>query len=325
MRFFLSILILCQGSLYAVEADFDVAIVGTSPVSLLEAIYHVYSNERVLIIEADEVLGGAWKSIDVCGIAHVDLGCHLIGSDQKLKTFFETYFGCDFVCLDHFMERMDPNHARCSNGYYFSGGCHELISKLSSVIDGCDNAVLVQNRLESVFFDLERGCVDLKMSGLHLTVKKLIVTPASQFHVDHPGFDNARSSRHKIDHLYVLLEEEGPVRFTYQNGITSGMFRAMNLTPFLEMSEGNTQLIVIQTNGNAGVGDLDRFLDALKSKGLLTEKARALTVDTYSYSQSLVNTIAMKEVGGPLIEVLDSSSFSGMSRYLDKWTSVLRP
>lgn len=325
MRFLLSVLVLCQSALFAYETDFDVAIVGTSPVSLLEAIYHIHSNERVLIIEADERIGGAWKSIDVCGIPHVDLGCHLLGTDQQFKQFLETCFGCSFVCLNHHTESVTADHAGCPRGYYFKGGCQELISKLLQAISGHENALLVHNRLESVFFDNERGCVDLDMPGQRLTVKKLIMTPAAEFHVRNPGFNNDNSTTQIYNHLYVLLQEEGLARFTYQTGIAKGMTRVMNLTPFLDMPEANTQLLAIQVQGNYAITDVDRFIGILKSRELLTEEAKVLAVDTWSYSQSTMDTAEIKDFAGPLIEVLDSSSFSGLSRYLDKWKKLLLP
>ncbi len=97
-------------------ADFDCAIVGTSPVPLFEALYRHHSGERVLILEAAAECGGAWKSIDICGIAHADMGCHEISSSIDLNRFLEDYAGCSMIS--------------CHTNYYFSNGCFELINNL---------------------------------------------------------------------------------------------------------------------------------------------------------------------------------------------------
>src|ERR1700679_357215 len=204
MRYIFTIFLVLQSCLFAAEVDFDVAIVGTSPIAMLEAIYHMRCNERVLILEEDERCGGAWKSIDVCGVAHADLGCHMIGSDQKLKKFFEEYFGCKFLCLEHVNNEAIGEHARCSKGFYFSGGCHELISRLKEVIDSCEHALLIHQKLDSIYVD-PSGHVELSLGGRCFTTAKLIITTASHFHVQNPGFTNPNFPVHNYHHLYLLV------------------------------------------------------------------------------------------------------------------------
>ncbi len=188
MRIVLLIAIFFQSFLIAAQTDFDVAIVGTSPVSMLEAIYHIHLNERVLILEADEKCGGAWKSVDMCGIANADLGCHLIGSDAKLKEFFEDYFGCRFICLEHSNFEAGGEHARCPNGFYFSKGCHELISKLKSAIESSENALLINQKLDSIYVDEERAHIELELGCRRYTTAKLIITPTERFSREEPQF-----------------------------------------------------------------------------------------------------------------------------------------
>ncbi len=325
MRVLVLYLILVHGILFSSTADFDVAVVGTSPVSLLEAIHHIRSGEKVLIIEADARFGGAWKSIDICGVAHADLGCHEIGSDKRLKSFFETQFGCHFVCLDHYSKFSDVSHADCSKGYYFSRGCDELITKLMHAIAQSHNAFIVHQKLDRIYLDFERGVVDLKMENTSTSAAKLIVTPASDFLVENPGFESRSRSQHDYHHLYLLIEDEGIAQFTYMHGFTKGLSRAMNLTPFLQMPKQNTQLIVIQTHGNHGIEEGPKLIEAFKNKGLLTQNARIIDSDVYVYQQASSNLSSLEQLGGPLIEILDSSSFAGIARYLDRWLPALEP
>lgn len=113
MRFLLLLLFACT-QLWA--ANYDCAIIGTSPVSLFEALYNHYSGKTVLILEAAAECGGAWKSIDICGVPHVDMGCHEISSNPELNLFLEEYAGCRMISTN--------------KNFYFSQGCFELINNL---------------------------------------------------------------------------------------------------------------------------------------------------------------------------------------------------
>jgi hypothetical protein len=325
MRFALTFVFFFQSCLIASDVDFDVAVVGTSPISMLEAIYHIQRNERVLILEEDERCGGAWKSIDICGIAHADLGCHLLGSDHRLREFLEHYFGCRFICLEHVTEEPVGEHARCSNGFYFSKGCNELIGKLKQVIDFSANAQLVHQKLDSIFVDREQEHIELALGCLRYTTSKLIVTPFTHFHVLNPEFIYQEPSKRSYDHLYILVEDPAPSRFTYLNGIVQGMSRAMNLTPFLDMPGQGLQFIVIQTNGKEESNAGEMFLDAFKNKGFLSADAKIITFDTYTYHQLHSNPSAILRIGGGLIESLDTSGFTSMLQYLEKWKAGMIP
>lgn len=325
MRVLISIFLFFQSFLLSVDCDFDIAIVGTSPTCMLEAIYHIAKDKRVLILEEDEQCGGAWKSINICGLRNVDLGCHLIGSDYRVKEFFEKYFGCRFVCLEHPYQEADSSHVRCSNGFYFSGGCHELISNLETKIRSYPNAAIINQKLQSVFVDSVKKCVELNLGDRRCTTGKLILTPASDFRVENPHFVNLNNSKHDYKHLYILVEDPSPVHFTYLNGFATGMSRAMNLTPFLETPSDGRQLIVIQTYGISDAIEAQKFVEAFKNKGLLAANAQILSMDIHTYNQLFVNVSSIQRLGGDLIEILDTSSFLAMSKYFEKWKSVMVP
>lgn len=322
---FLTVFLCVQGCIFGIETDFDVAVIGTSPVCLLEAIHHIANHEKVLILEEDQQCGGAWKAIDICGIEHVDLGCHLIGSDARLKQFFEAYFGCQFVCLEHPKETMQNTHLSCPNGFYFSGGCYELISTLERTILSKQNAQLLHKKVESIYFDPGKEYVELSLGDTRYSAKRLYIPQMCRFRVENPAVSNQEYPKHLYHHLYMLIEDATPFRFTYLNGIAPGMSRAMNLTPFVSFPHEGLQMIVIQTHANAGANDSQKFLEAFKGKGLLSNDARILLTDTYIYQQGNMNQGAFKQIAGNLVEVLDTSSFGGMVRYLDRWKTSLIP
>ena len=324
MRFLTSIFLFFQVALFGIQTDFDVAVVGTSPISMLEAIYHLARNERVLIIEADERCGGAWKSINVCGVA-ADLGCHQIGSDRKIKEFFEKYFGCRFICLDHPDHEAEDAHAHCSKGFYFSGGCQELISHLTEKLHSYSNVQMIHQNLNSVFVDTVNGFVELSIGGIRYTTEKLKITSKSHFCVNNPGFINNDFSTRYYHHLYILAEDTAPYSFTYLPGMVAGVSRIMNLTPFLQLPSENLQLIVFQVNAEKHLHEMQQFFEILKVRGLLTAEAKILDSATYTYHQSCMNISMLQNLAGSLVEVLDTSSFGCMVRQLEKWQSVLSP
>lgn len=325
MRVILAIFLFVQGWIFAIQTDFDVAVIGTSPVCLLEAVHHIAKQEKVLILEADPRCGGAWKSIDICGIQNVDLGCHLIGSDVRIKDFFEKYFACKFLCLEHPTQDANDGHLRCQNGFYFSKGCDELISRLTSYIAASRNGHLLHKKVESVYFDPGKQYVELYLGDVRYTAAKLYTPSMSSFQVENPTFQNQTYPQHLFNHLYLLIEDPTPSRFTYLNGFVTGMSRAMNLTPFLHFPRPGLQLIVIQTHNANELKEYQKFLDAFKNKGLLSKEARIVDSDTLVYKQTGMNTSALQQVAGGLIEILDTSSFGGMVRYLDRWKSSLTP
>jgi hypothetical protein len=321
MRIVIALFLFFPSVIFTVHTDFDVTIVGTSPIAMLEAIYHIHKNQKVLILEAEERYGGAWKSIDICGVAHADLGCHLIGSDYQIRDFFRDYFGCRFVCLDHPNQEAAEDHAKCPNGFYFSRGCYELTSKLKSAIDARGNATIIQKKLDSIYIDSSRELVELIVGNSKYSTSKLVITSASDFVVQNLDFSNQQHTKNSFYHLYMLVEDPMPTSFTYLGALISGISRAMNLTPFVEMENKEMQFIVIQTHGEDH--DAEKFLAAFKSMGFLSANARVVTLDTFVYQQAHSNTSSVLNFGGQLIEVLDTSNFAGMVGYLEKWKGAM--
>jgi len=64
---------------------YDSVIVGTSPVSLLEAIHVAEKGKRVWIIERESSLGGAWHVSDCLGLSAVEVIPHLLVADPRRR------------------------------------------------------------------------------------------------------------------------------------------------------------------------------------------------------------------------------------------------
>ncbi|MES2273156.1 MAG: hypothetical protein V4487_03070 [Chlamydiota bacterium] len=324
MRFILSILFLFHSFALAIAADFDYVVVGSSPFSLFEALYHAHLGDRVMIVEDDSECGGAWKGINVCGIQHADLGCHQIGHDMQLKTFLEEYAGCTMVSLDNPQIPYTSQNSG-SNGYYFSKGCYELIDHLLQLIERTNIVLLLNHKLEKVSFDLAQKIAHLKIKDKQVTTKKLILTPMSCFSVENQPPENSHKS--KYYHLYLLIQDPTPPQFSYHGrGGISGVSRIMNLTHYVGLSSSGRHLLVIQTHDEKGLANGQMHLDAMKKNNLIDPSSYILKSESYIYEAGHFNQGCINQAGASeFVEVLNTSHILGLASYISKWKQSLKP
>ena len=295
------------GSLFG--ADYDCAIVGTSPVPLFEALYRHYSGERVLLLEAAHECGGAWKSIDICGISHADMGCHELYSSPELNKFLEQYAGCRMIS--------------CDKNFYFSKGCFELIGNLVKRIKDAGIPLFTDCRVESVHLDQDKKKCLLKTQMGTFTARKIVVTLGSSFEID--GI-RRRGASQKFYHLYLLLQDPTPSRISYHAWTVPGVKRMMNLTPFLGLAETGRQLIVLQTHLDAEVHKVDSFISGLKLANLIDPGAYLLKAEPYVYEQG--PPLPMDQLSQSqkmFFEMLSASSFSVIASHIPKWKVIIPP
>lgn len=306
MRYLLFILL--TFSLFG--ADFDCAIVGTSPVPLFEAIYRHHLGQRVLIIEAGAECGGAWKSIDICGIQHADMGCHEISSSPDLNRFLEEYAGCSMIS--------------CRTNYYFSRGCFELVDNLLKRIRAAGIPLYTSCKVETVRLDTQQNMAVLNTSQGVFTATKIIVTPGSSFEIE--GRPSPARGSNKFYHLYLLLQDPTAPRFSYHSGMTSGISRMMNLTSFVGIGPTGRQLIVLQTYSDQIFAKADTLVQDLKRHNLIDSGAYLLKAESYIYEQGpYFPRGQLSATEQTFFDVLNTSHFNVIGTYAPKWKKVLPP
>jgi hypothetical protein len=321
-----AILFFCRIALFAIEVDFDYVFVGTSPISVLEALHRSYLGSRVLLLESSPTMGGAWKAINICGISNVDMGCHQIGSDSKLKRFLENYVGCHFVSMNNpygngVLQSSD-------GGLYFSQGCHELMSHLRKLVEASNILLLLSHKLESVYLDFDRSIAEIKTNTRRFTASKLVITPCSYIEIENfPQLPKPHYSKHS--HLYLLIKDDAPVRFTYHNGFCRGISRAINLTPFSpELRGRGHQLVALQVNDISMLEKGDFFVEELRKKELISASSRLVASETYVYEQahfnrSIIQTSHPKTAS--FFEVLGTEAIWNIPSHIEKWEKVFKP
>jgi hypothetical protein len=321
LRYDKTLLILLLFSLSLFGVDFDIIVVGTSPFSLFEALYQSHSGKKVLILEEAAECGGAWKSIPVCGLPHVDLGCHQIGSNVILKAFLEDYAGCKMV--PHETPTLPFPETSLPNDFYFSQGCYELIDHLLQLIATTDIVLLTNTRLDSVSIDPSHTMAIAHTQAQDYSTSKLIVTPMSCFDIQAPGPEQLLQ-KSKYYHLYLLIQDPTPPRFSYHQGEGNGVSRIVNLTHFASLAETGQQLLVFQVHDEKFLLQGQTFLDALKAKDLIAKEAYILKSDPYIYETGTLHQNRIRQL--PLLfEILQTGHFNNLSNYISKWKQVLQP
>ena len=291
-------------------ADFDYAVIGTSPISLFEALYKQAEGNRVVILEAASECGGAWKSITACGIEHVDMGCHEIGSTAELNRFLEVYGGCQIT----------PSK---SGSYYFSQGCFELIDHLLKRALHANIPLMLGCKVGSIAFDAKTKTPFLHTTHGVISTSKIVVTPGSSLAIQ-PS--NAQGTPRKFYHLYLLTQDPGPIRFSYRNGSSKGVSRMMNLSSCVGLENTGRQLIVFQTYSEEQFQNPQQLLDDLKKAKLVDPNAYILKTDTYIYEQGPYFQIGrLPPAHHAFFEQLNTSHFNIIARYAPKWETLLKP
>lgn len=215
------------------------------------------------------------------------------------------------------------------HGYYFSQGCYELMDHLLQLVQASPIELRLNQKLESIYLDLDRSIAEIKIGGNRCTASKLVITPHSHIEVENfPQFAKPTISKHY--HLYLLINDPTPVRFTYMNGFCSGMSRAINVTPFsseLVLDDSGLQLIAIQTYDQTRCNNPLFFLEELKKKKLVDPSASLVTYDSYVYEQPHfdIGNLHRNPNASRFFEVLDTSGFWNIGSHAQKWEKAFQP
>lgn len=310
--------------LHGTETDFDTVIVGTSPFCMFEAIYKRCLGERVLVIEQGAECGGAWKSITICGVPHVDLGCHEFGKDPSILQFLEEYAGCHMVTPEPSLCKATPH-----GEFYPSEGCYELARNLEYLMRSLGVVLLLNTKLESVFVDTSCSIAEIRFNDRHYTTKKVVLTPCSEVKIDNPQVQNSPFHPHNYYHIGLLIADPTPPRFAYKNLSGHGASRSTNYTLYsVELKDTGKQLITIQVHGEKNMKNAEQFMAELKKQGLIDSKAELLKVENYTYKQCHFNQGLLHQLGPEaqsIFEVLNTGHITNLSTYIEKWKTGMKP
>ena len=78
---------------------FDNIIIGTSPLSIIEATSFI-SNGSVLSIEGTGDIGGAWSTMKYDNLPEIEIGCHIWSYNREVYNFLENILELNLVPLE---------------------------------------------------------------------------------------------------------------------------------------------------------------------------------------------------------------------------------
>ncbi|MFY7842799.1 MAG: NAD(P)-binding protein [Rhabdochlamydiaceae bacterium] len=296
--------------------------VGSSPIVLLEACYQSLIGKKVLVVEKSSRLGGAWQTIDVCGLKEVDTGCHHLFNSQEVKHFLDRYVGCEMVPIG---DPLGLWNKASPYGYYPKKGCQEMINKIEAIMERHHVERRLNTSVKNVIFNAEDKIVDVELDdGTSLIGEKIFFTHTAAFNIL-----NLNKKREilisNFYHLYVLFEDERPCSFTYREypKLHQNVIRIMNLTPFSQISHPKQQIVVFQIKVNNGVQEAEDYLQNLKNFKLLSPSAKILNSEIRAFSQaSFFSAYDLHQLDPccyNLFEIISTQTIPHMQYYIKKW------
>lgn len=79
---------------------FDRLIIGSSPIAVMHAVRFSRQGDKVVLIDSDKSLGGAWKKTAVEGVGETECACHLIEFQGNAYRLIEDMIGVIFEPLN---------------------------------------------------------------------------------------------------------------------------------------------------------------------------------------------------------------------------------
>lgn len=105
----------------AASKHFGCAIIGSSPLSLLEALHQRRMGRRVVVIEGAESLGGAWRERSVFGFPRVEIGPHVITFNAETYDYFARELAVEMIPMQPVPMYLIPTpFGRLRLSYHFS-------------------------------------------------------------------------------------------------------------------------------------------------------------------------------------------------------------
>ena len=73
----------------------QVTVIGSSPISVIEAIFRQEAGEQVTILEAKKIPGGAWGTVVYQNLPEIEVGCHIWSYNDRTYKFLEEVFNLE--------------------------------------------------------------------------------------------------------------------------------------------------------------------------------------------------------------------------------------
>lgn len=299
---------------YVWGTHYDFIAIGSSPFTIMEAVYQSRLGYTVLLVEKDDRLGGAWRTIDVLGFEDIDMGCHWINDKSKTMEFLKNELGCSMKPFFHSM--ISPGR-KVLESFYFLEGSKSFIRVLSELLHNSTVEYLLQRTVKKIIYKSGNQNVEVTVDDKEISAGHIILTNHTQadIHIDNKKL-SAENIR-KYNHYYLLVKGDPCPKFGYLSG-SKQWSRAMNLSHFIDQAYPHNQLIAVQVKKETV--DTEKILEVMKKEGLLSPVAEIVLFEKLQYIQSRNSYI--KNLPSSKFTVLKSGILVQMDKYVDRWKQV---
>ncbi len=76
---------------------FDYVIVGSSPLAILQASHYKFRKNKILVIDKNSFIGGAWASIKIFGFTNVENAIHYFLPSNFAIKFLKNYLHLSII------------------------------------------------------------------------------------------------------------------------------------------------------------------------------------------------------------------------------------
>jgi len=193
---------------------FDFIVVGTSPLAILQASYYVFRKKKILVIDKNNFIGGAWASIKIFGYTNVENAIHyflpsnsalkfmrdflhlkITASQKKIRVLKKSFFGKKYFHYDSIIGKLltqiqEKKYNKLFSLYfiksffykshYLKNGSKDIIRCLKKIIFFFKIKILLNHSIQKIEINSKEDLVKLSIKSdkkkFYVTTKKLCIT-----------------------------------------------------------------------------------------------------------------------------------------------------
>lgn len=133
------------------KTDYDYIFLGTGIISILEAVYQERCGKKVLMIDKDSDIGGAWRPINVFNSKKVENAIHYFLHDDKSFSFMKENLGWNIIEIENKLRLLSIFSNRKYLKFKFNNPIGRFISYMIN-----NNGGLKKNKIKYIFSTINK-------------------------------------------------------------------------------------------------------------------------------------------------------------------------
>ena len=196
------------------KRNFDLIVVGTSPLAILQASYYIFRKKKILVIDKNNFIGGAWASIKIFGYTNVENAIHyflpssyainfmrdylhlkITESKKKIRILRKSFFGQRYFHYDSIIGKLltqfqEKKYNKLFSlyfikslfykSYYLKNGSKDIINYIKKIIFFFKIKILLNHSIQKIEINSKKKFVKLSIKTgkkkFSVTSSKLCIT-----------------------------------------------------------------------------------------------------------------------------------------------------